>query len=543
MKFRNFFQAYWFHIGIICFLTGIVYYHALYQIPRSDHLPYFFETAALKGFWALTVEAFAFNRSHSIGDHILFRPVLYFFLGMQRWAWGHNYFLWQATSLGLHMAVVVSLYNYFRFSVGVVPFLAFAGSLFFALLYSGTEMVAWQHISGYLLFVFFAIQAAIFFRIFLEQGKVRDGWVLFLFLLAAAFTFELGNVLAGLMGLALLAIYIHQAWVAKMTEPGGLESRDRRRILFFSAILLFVPVSYFVWSLGDYWVRTGGWPYNPAGAFSLERGFRGFFLSSFFWLEGSFGPALLDLEINTGGRMQLIGLNQLGYVALNVVSQGPLLFFPLIGSWNEAGVLLNGLAGIFFLIPFVFLVGRNIPKLKFQQNIIPALVFALTAAAYVWIIVLGRELERGIQLILVGNTYYAYIFMVFVLMAGIHLVAGIKNGNQAFRDRFMRGSIVISLVMISIIGGAKIWEVHKRMRFEIFQPRARMLEKIIKLKDLHRDDADFSFTVEAGCPANDKILWFASHGKGKREVYFLDFVLFPLTSKEQGGKYTVTCDR
>src|SRR5579885_3642172 len=87
------------YVGLGLFVAA-AYYPALFQAARADQYIYLFSTTDKSDLFSLTLGNYSWNRQSNIGDLHFFRPVLFFLLGAERWAFGaDNFFGWQATSL------------------------------------------------------------------------------------------------------------------------------------------------------------------------------------------------------------------------------------------------------------------------------------------------------------------------------------------------------------------------------------------------------------------------------------------------------------
>ena len=138
-------------IALIFFVTFFIYYNGLFQAPRADQLIYLAGASNKTSLLSLTYGTFFLNRLPSVGDSLLFRPIFYSLLGVEKWVFGYNFFLWQLTSLFLHLVAVFALFKILRkeSSSNAIPFLF---AMLFSVSYSSMETVTWTHIPGYIVF-------------------------------------------------------------------------------------------------------------------------------------------------------------------------------------------------------------------------------------------------------------------------------------------------------------------------------------------------------------------------------------------------------
>jgi hypothetical protein len=489
-------------------LTIVAYYHAFFDVARADQLIYLHRTAGMD-LWALTVGSYNLNRS--VGDVRLFRPMLYMVLGVERWAWGYHFVLWQATSIGLHIGIVLSLFAYFRQRLaGLLPpaqpsATPFVLALFFALLFAGTEMVAWHHVVGYLLFCLLSIQGALAYQRLVTRPAPRHGIVLVACAGLACFTYELGNVLAVVFAVMLLCL------------QGGRRSQPARSgggvLLATAVMLLAAPCGYALWSWLDY--QRVPTPSTSVPTVDIGRLIGGAVISAGSWLLASLWPA--GLQLVPGSRIQ---------------AARP---FPLRSVLAALNIVVSLIAAT-AVVPLALRRGRDL-----ATDWLPAAAFLLLAAVYTAIIVLGRSLERGIIPTLLDNSYYAYIFALFCLLACFHLALVPAEAARDASGLRRRRVLLVSLTAIALLGGARIFALHAAMHREYSGPIGMVLERIEALQSRHAAEPDFSFGLAADCPALLEIPWFAPYASEKLPRYTVATALFPDSARGEGGKYTVEC--
>ncbi len=385
---------------ILVLVTLVAYYYAFFDVARADQLIYLYRTSEIHGLWNLTVRAYDFNRTNSIGDFILFRPLLYMLLGLERWLWGYNFTLWQATSINLHILVVLSLFTYChrgcrRFlAEGETSFAPFFIALFFALLYAGTEMVAWHHIVGYLLFCLLAVQGALAYQSLIEKRDATRAALLFTIVGLACFTYELGNLMAWLMAAGLLFTITSERRTA---EPSRNNLGSHGILFVVTSLLLWLPILYVVWSYTDYAAKIGPIP-QRAELFAVRRFLWGFAKSVGFWLSVSLFPATLHLA--PGSRIHVAPP------------------FPIV---DPLSFLSSALAFLVITCTVWQIRHRRFP-LDLVHDWSRAAIALVLALGYAGIIVMERGMASGVIWALSNNSYYAYIFTLFCLMAYFHLV-------------------------------------------------------------------------------------------------------------------------
>jgi hypothetical protein len=459
---------------------------------------------------ALALGTYDLNRS--AGDYVLFRPVLYEVLGFERWAWGYHFALWQATSIGLHVAVVLSLFVYFRRRLTLVALpqasaTPFVLALFFALLFAGTEMVAWHHIAGYLVFCLPLVQGALAYQRLVARPRVRHGAALVVCLGLSCFTYELGNV-AALVFAAMLSYAFGRAASAPVIE-------GRSVVLTSTWALVAAPCVYALWSwlnFESHAYATGDFtPPLVPGRFLLDM-----VGSAGYWLNAGLWPPAAHLM--PGGRIQMAG------------------GFPHWGWLSLFALLACGMTA-----RAAMLVSRRRVRSELALDALPALGFLLLAAAYTAIIVVGRSLQRGLFETLSINSYYDYIFMLLWLLAFFHLVLVPAEVARAKSEPCIRRALLAAIAAVAVMGGVRIFLLHAAMYRDYSGPIGGVIGRIDALKVAHGGEPDFSFELAGDCPAIFDIPWFAHYAHEKRSRYTIADALFPRSARGEDGKYTVAC--
>lgn len=146
---KNIYQ--WLGFSIIAFVTLAVYSPSLLHCPRSDQVLHLRHFAHQRSLQESAISNYDLNRNEkfSPGDYILFRPLLYMFMGYEKYFFGYKFYAWQMTGIDLHLLVVFWFLKICLESHAGLPAVAFA--FLFALFYANMEMVIWNQVNAYLL--------------------------------------------------------------------------------------------------------------------------------------------------------------------------------------------------------------------------------------------------------------------------------------------------------------------------------------------------------------------------------------------------------
>jgi hypothetical protein len=367
-------------------------------------------------------------------------------------------------------------------------------------------MVAWHHIVGYLLFCLLAVHALFAYQRFLDCRDALNAGLIVLLTGLACFTFELGNVLAGLLGLALLATVALERWtIPKRTG-------NNANALLAAGLLLVLPVAYLSWSYLNYIAIFEAMPDRQP----LSNPHLIWLLSAKFivtWAVSIFVPGWYPLE--PGSRITLDQVGYLGQVPATIV-------------------------GIMLVCAIILPLGR-MTALNVARNGLPTLVVALLGLAFTLVISIGRSVARGEGYVLHANTYYAYILALFLLIGLFHSIVAPTGAEESPAMIWLRRGTLASLVAIAMISGAKVYRLHEAMYQTYSGPIGRFVQKLEILEAQHGGKADFSFSLAPDCSGIYLIPWFALHALDKHQRYTVATALFPHEERDASGKYIVHC--
>ncbi|MBF0570023.1 MAG: hypothetical protein HQL18_04540, partial [Candidatus Omnitrophica bacterium] len=435
---KDFEQAlFWLSLAVIVAILSVIYSPALLYAPRGDQVAYLAEVANKKTWWDFAIATYDLNRFRFFapGDENLFRPLLYFILGNERFFFGYNFFAWQLCGLAAHIVAVGCLLKLlFLIRPGVW---AAALTGFFAIMAINTEMVSWHHVTTYMIFAALILTALTHAYRILMQGAA-SAWRFSLIaglLCLSCFLYETGILFAIAFGIflwkpagrtfrpyvcALFALppvflglsaldYILRHVVAIPLPPGSAEP-------LFPNILL-VPLQVPLW-----WIYSGLFPTQNQLVFGLDR--------------------------------TMVNLRQ------------PALFQPLdLSLWAIRVALAAVLLGA-----AIFVKGLDRDLLKKRMafwGLTLSLIVIYTAT-----IAFGRCLSRGTKATLSINLYYPYIFWVFGLVLTFSLV-NFEKVSVWVRSKAVKG-VLLAVLLALIVHNAVL--VHR-----VTTERARFDQSIVLL--------------------------------------------------------------
>jgi hypothetical protein len=354
---------------VIAIFTILVYYPSLWHVARSDQIVYFFVTANKHDWASLALSCFDINRwgIYAPGDQKLFRPLLFFFLGTEKYLFHYNFWAWQATGVFLHLMVVWFL---MKLLWQMVPGrVAFACTLFFAVLFMNMEMVIWTHINSYLIFVIALLM--VLDRVYAcmntdndDQGK--NMLIIALCFLIAGFIYETSNIFA--IVVAAFLMKKRYSWII-LVSP----------VLFFILDVMSLKAHHIV---------------SDMKAPDLGQGVNHVMVAWGFWIYSALWPWLLHMYFDTRNMLTEASFNP-------VFSYG---------------------AVIMALILTAFGCRRLGPS---KRNFIFLIVIMLFF--YALVIVIGRGQGNSISVLLTRNIHYYYPFWALLMIVAGILIGAVQN--------------------------------------------------------------------------------------------------------------------
>lgn len=158
-------------------VTVFVYYRAMNRVFVADQLCYLWELNGSESLWdGLRHYDYPITRRFDKGDESLYRPLFFVWLAVNNWLFTNDYFWWNVTNLGLHVAVTMLLFALLRTLQPSPAAAAFA--LLFAVANSQADLVAWHHLGGYIAgFAFFLLALIAAQRVIDGQRASKVPWL------------------------------------------------------------------------------------------------------------------------------------------------------------------------------------------------------------------------------------------------------------------------------------------------------------------------------------------------------------------------------
>jgi len=457
------------------------YFPSLYHVTRADQSVFLVETAELEDFGSLFNYSYSYTRSRLlfIGDKIIFRPVWYAILSLEKAVFGYRFFYWQLTSLLLHFAVCLMLWRVLhQLAPGIGAFLTTLG---FSVVSLFSEMVIWHHVHGYLLFLVFLLAGIMHFMRWTASGlrTTSDLVWLLIYLTLMCFLYEFGVICAVTMCAA--------AWLTARPE----NPKEKILLRWRCAALSGPVLMYFYLSGLDYYIRFG----LPDAGASLAA-------SSTYLSPANIGIALLTMAV-----MSLAGIFIPAFLVLipgQRTTLSAIYWKTLAGhfSWQDPWSILNAflLAVLSVLVVYVIvgmirrartLKARGEDTASDKSGVVVSQTSAFLVFGYIMMLVVGRFGDKTLGYIL-GSLYHFYAVGLLLIVALYAAVAPRLVRRPLPGQAFVRISAIMVLVLSVVINSVMTRRLNQEL-YKLMEPWGTFIARMEDFVRQERRTPGFSF--------------------------------------------------
>jgi len=452
------------------------YFPTLYFPPRADQVVYIAETAH-KTPSQLIFGCYDLNRHrmYSAGDELLFRPLCYFILGTEQVLFGHAFWAYQLMGILAHLFLVWVLLELLWHLAG--PWLGSAGAWLFALSSVNYELVAWPHLTSYIIMMAFMLLAIQQMIQSMESKELswKAAIQISIYSLVACFIYETANVFVVLMAMIMMVSL----------------KIDRLKLL----VLMLPVIFYGLCSFYNY-VFINHLEFHHPYAHSFFQYLWSIIHLTAWWLYvGLFeGVYRYVLDIRT----MFLPFEEF-------------VFKPLV--WQNPRIILE----LLILISFSSMILLN--RRPSTQRLRLVCLFLMMLLAYVAVIVAGRDQEMGgLKQAVRINTYFLYLFWVIVVLMAFSWAS--HKINYSLQERIL---LIIFVISSFILGGMEAKMVHYmgKAYSESTTQSVVLVKTLDMLIDQKGHEPDFSFYVDPSFPGN--ISYLEAHQKNDPQVKIYTF--------------------
>ena len=202
---NNPFAAY---LLIMIFIVPVFWNGLWAGIPRADQIVFFHHITQFDNISEILQKFPSWNRigvSYPI-DYKLYRPLLYLQLSVYYLVFGYNFFAWQVASLISHIFVVYLLYYILTKIIDLSFLYSFLFSIVFGVNVFGSELVLWNHLSSYLLFLLLILISLSYFVIFISSKRSFYYVISLSSAFLAQFFYELGFIFNFIIAISFIVL-------------------------------------------------------------------------------------------------------------------------------------------------------------------------------------------------------------------------------------------------------------------------------------------------------------------------------------------------
>lgn len=408
-------------LAISSFLLIVFYiYQPCYlDYARRDHIIFIIDRNDYKNDidWFKHALSYTRNRKTSPGDYFLYRPGFYFLLAVNDIFLRTKPFITGMLSIALHLTTILLLY--FIFCRYFNKELAFPFSAIFASQYMGIEMIAWRHISFYMLSAILTILSFLLLSSKIPKKHLLAGLLLFL-----GMTFhEIIPVSAILLSFLLSITFILFGW--NKFQNNSITTKFL--FVLISAFSLYFLINFLNWRVTHPPSFLG-----PADHFSLKFNFfKNAALNFFHYLAVSTKAVFFPFSMPLGWEKSL---DDWAYFSWDISKDNVFSCF----AW--------ALLAFVLLVLAVSISLRKISILK--DNL--SEILTLWSCCGILLLTLMYSFMRlslrntGYSLI---STYYYWFFALFYSIITLYLI---NHAIQKITSANLKKTIILSLYCLSI---------------------------------------------------------------------------------------------
>ena len=500
---------------IIIFLNLLAYGPSFFDPPRSDQIVYLGNTSGQKDLYSLAIKNYAYNRSHQMyglpGDDALFRPVIFFLLGIQRWAFGYHFLYWQLSSFFLHLIVLwFLLKTLLKIHPGRGAFFLVA---LFSLIPSNNDMVTWHHINSYLVAI--ACLLVALNKIWLARNDKLIPWPT---VLTITFLMTVASLIYEVCALYALLL---AGYLVFRHSRGNLSPRIRS--IGQGLVITLSAASRIIFSQLDIISRGSKQLMAASGPLSYEflvNGLNQIVPVSFWWLYSGAFPT--QLKIFPYQRTMV-----LPYYAF---AEGSPISYDL---WALLSV---GVSSGLIIIYFHF-----IKKAFSIDGIKRAALPAVMLMLFIITISVGRISHGEARFKLAESAYNGYLFWLFALISAYALFP-FKTLRPTERPSFLKRAVWLLLTAAITLNFLVTFEVNKRRSHQMgFQKR--LLAETRKLVNQHGAQEGFSFNVSDAVKDHVYADWITNNDDPSHQGYVYLQLLYPDYYTDKDPEFTYSADQ
>lgn len=512
------------YLVLIVLVNVFVLSPSLHHNARGDHIYYLVETSGMNSFWSILKYSYAYTRTRffATGDKILFRPLFYAFLSVERYLFGCNFIYWQITGVLLHIIVLLQLYRITKFFGHKFLFLLIA--LNFSVQLISQEMIIWHHINGYMIFSVLFLEAFYNLIAYMKDATCRQLNLLLvaIYLTMACFIFEFGII----CNLVFTGVVLY--WTRK-ENSGQNNFADNAKLLL---IVLLPSIIYTFFNVTDYIGKTGSQAIGrDFGIFDFAKTGQHFLNIVYIYVRSNVLVFFTDLE--PLGRVAMMPMTWVSVKKKFILS-------PVLSSIN----IILALLGIVIAVKFISEILRDRKKqfvgvLEDNKVLCVALAVSFSLAfLYLFLLTAARPSLGDVKYAYITNALYHFYNVSLFASIALYLLYVLLYENIFKKNRNIVLLIIMALCISIFLNGYKSYEFNSIMK-KNDASWGTFIGELNVFVDKHKGEEDFSFDVAYTEKTRRGVFIIGDPAEGKKIVGSVYFMLFGKYIKGLGSKYLI----
>ncbi|MBU0468754.1 MAG: hypothetical protein KJ736_06800 [Candidatus Omnitrophica bacterium] len=509
---------------VIVLVNVFVLSPSLYHNARGDHIYYLVETSGLSSFWSILKYSYAYTRTRvfATGDKILFRPLFYAVLSIEKYLFGYNFIYWQLTGIVLHILVLLQLYRITKFFGHKFLFLLIA--LNFSVQFISQEMIIWHHINAYMIFSILFLEAFYHFIEYIKDPseRIKKLFLVAFYLTLACLIFEFGIICNLIFAMVVVCSLITEKGRSKRLVA---KARTLLIVLLPSIIYTLINVLNYVNVSGQ---QTIG---RDFGIFNFAKTIQHFI--NIVWIYVRSNILIFFTNLDPLGRVTMLPMTWSNVKSSFISNQ-------VLSVINVIFVLLIILISV-RLVSEMLKDGKKSCCEVSQDSKALGIAFIISfslAFLYLFLLTAARPSTTDAEYAYITNALYHFYNVSLFSSVALYLLFVSLYENIFKQNKGLYLMIILALCISIFLNGYKSYEFNSIMKDNDSSWGKFIIELNNFVKD-HKREKDFSFDVGYTEKTRRGVFIIGDPQDGKKVVGSVYSMLFGQYIKGVESKYLI----
>ena len=509
---------------LIVLVNVFVLSPSIYHNARGDHIYYLVETSGLNSFWSILKYSYSYTRTRvfATGDKILFRPLFYAVLSLEKYFFGYNFIYWQLTGIVLHLLVLLQLFRITKFFGHKFLFMLIA--LNFSVQFISQEMIIWHHINAYMIFSVLFLEA--FYQLI---GYIKDPdkgrnklWLVAFYLTLACLVFEFGIICS----IVFAAVIFYLLMKERTRTKSILE--NIRPVL----IVLLPSIIYTLINVLNYMNNTGSRSIGrDFGIFNFARTAQHFI--NIVWIYFRSNLLVFFTDLDPLGRVTMTPMTW------SSVKKG-FVTNHLLSAVNVIYVLLIVIILVRLSSEMLKAVKKSyVEKIKYDKPLGVSLAVSVSLAVlYLFLLTAARPSTTGAEYAYITNALYHFYQVSLFASIALYLFFVSLYDNILKKNKGLFLTIILALCISIFLNGYKSYVFNSIMK-DNDHSWGKFIISLNSFVQGHKQEEDFSFDVGYTEKTRRGVFIVGDPEEGKKIVGSVYSMLFGQYIKGVDSKYLI----